>query len=71
MSSSKRSNQKVTKVPGLLDSCCYAACEKVGNESEIIMAVLLAYLSHGMMLTKSKTIPVPSEFLAQTGCEKG
>ena len=33
--------------------------------------MLLAYLSHGTIFTKSKTIPVPSEFLAQTGCEKG
>ena len=29
------------------------------------------YLSHGMMLTRSKTMPVPSALRAQTGCVKG
>lgn len=29
------------------------------------------YLSQGMMLTKSKTTPVPSLFLAHTGCSNG
>lgn len=27
--------------------------------------------SQGIMLTKSNTVPVPSELRAQTGCEKG
>ena len=29
------------------------------------------YFNQGMMFTRSKTMPVPSGLLAQTGCEKG
>ena len=71
MNSSERLNQKATKVAVLMDLYCCAACKIVSNKLKIGRAMLLAYLSHGMMLTKSKTMPVPSEFLAQTGCEKG
>ncbi len=31
----------------------------------------MTHFSHGMMLTNSNTFPVPSAFLAQTGCVNG
>lgn len=29
------------------------------------------YFNQGIMFTRSKTVPVPSSFLVQTGCSKG